>query len=297
MLHLLMILGSLALAISWRVTWRSDPARPWENRWQMSLMAFALPPLLLLSTAIALLWMGPICHMARHLMIYGWSGSLSYVSSVIYCLLLGGLGLQLLSDGSRSLWQLRQYQTVALSLPIAGTTTAPTARLIPATVPFIAQIGLWRPQLVVSQGLLTELDDAHLTAVLCHEAAHRHYADTFWFAALGLLRRGTHWLPQTAALWQELLLLRELRADRWAAQRVDPLLLAEALFTVVSAPLSMEFGAAFNEAIVHDRLAERVNALLEEPLEIATDPSIRFSFQQWAWGLVLLPLLTIGLHH
>jgi Zn-dependent protease with chaperone function len=293
MVHLLMLLGSLGLAIGWRVTWRSQPEQPWTDRWQRSLMAFALPPLLLLSTAIALLWMGPICHMARHLMIYGWSGSLSYVSSVTYCLLLAGLGLQLLSDGTRSLWQLSQYETVDLNETIADI-TAPTARLIPATVPFIAQIGLWRPQLVVSQGLLTELDADHLTAVLCHEAAHRHYADTFWFAALGLLRRGTHWLPQTAALWQELLLLRELRADRWAAQRVDPLLLAEALFTVVSAPFSMEFGAAFNEALVHDRLAERVNALLAEPTAMPAD---RLSLRGWAWGLALLPLLTIVLHH
>jgi hypothetical protein len=70
--------------------------------------------------------------------------------------------------------------------------------------------------------------------------------------------------------------------------------LAEALLTVVSAPLSMEFGVAFNEAMVHDRLSERVDALLAVPL---ADEAAGWQFRLWAWGLVLLPLLTIVLHH
>jgi Zn-dependent protease with chaperone function len=294
MFHLLMLVSGFGLAIGWRLTWRPEPQRRWHDRWNFALMTFAGPPLLLLTTAIALLWMGPICHMARHLMSHGWSGILSDVSSWAYCLILLGFGLKLLSDGRRSLWRLRQYQQITLPTAVNGI-SAPTARLIPESVPFIAQIGLWQPELVVSQGLLTELDAPHLTAVLCHEAAHRYYADTIWFAALGLLRRGGGWLPQTTRLWHELLLLRELRADRWAAQQVDPLLLAEALFTVVSAPLSMEFGAAFNEAMVGDRLNERIDALLEMP---ATEPSqsVVGRFRQLAWGLVLLPLLTIVLH-
>jgi Zn-dependent protease with chaperone function len=294
MLHLLMVVGSLGLAIGLRWQWRRLPAQSWRSRWHATLITFALPPLVLLTTAIALLWMGPICHMAQHLMSHGWSGQLSYGWSWGYCAILLLLALQLMTDGGRSMWRLRQYPKMTLHVHRSGDTAVPTARLIPATAPFIAQVGLWQPQLVVSQGLLDRLAPAHLAAVLAHEAAHRHYADTVWFAGLGLLRRISGWLPQTAALWEELLLLRELRADRWAAQRVDPLLLAEALFTVVSAPLSMEFGVAFNEAMVHDRLSERVDALLAVPL---ADEAAGWQFRLWAWGLVLLPLLTIVLHH
>jgi Zn-dependent protease with chaperone function len=139
-----------------------------------------------------------------------------------------------------------------------------------------------------------------LAAVLCHEAAHRYYADTLWFAGWGWLRRATGWLPQTAALWAELLLLRELRADRWAAKRVDPLLLAEALFTVVSAPRSMGLesingGVSFNEALVVDRLNERVDALLQSHLS-PIEPHTNWA-QRLVWGVALLPLLPIGLHH
>jgi Zn-dependent protease with chaperone function len=294
MVHLLMLVGSLAGAIGLRLAWRRQAQQSWQTRWHHALIAFAVPPLLLLSTAIALLWMGPICHMAG-IAIHGWAGYLPHGFAGAYCGLLLLLAGKLGWDAVRSHWRLRQY--AAIELPIAArTTTQPTARLIPAALPLIAQIGLWRPQLVVSQGLLAQLDTPHLTAVLNHEAAHRHYGDTVWFAAWGLLRRGTAWLPQTAALWRELLLLRELRADRWAARHVDPLLLAEALYTVVSAPRSHSLSVGFNETLVHDRLGERVDALLTPDHTTVTPENSTVVWPLWM-GLALLPLLTIVLHH
>ncbi len=293
MVHLLMLVGSLVGAIGLRLTWRRQASQPWQIRWNAALIAFVVPPLLLLSTAIALLWMGPICHMAG-ITVHGTAGYLPHGLAGSYCGLLLGLAGKLGLDAVRSHCRLRQYATIAL--PIAARTTAqPTARLIPATVPLIAQIGLWRPQLVVSQGLLTQLDTPHLAAVLNHEAAHRHYGDTVWFAAWGWLRRGSHWLPQTSALWRELLLLRELRADRWAARHSDPLLLAEALYTVVSAPRSLSPSIGFNETLVHDRLGERVDALLAPDRPTVTPENPMMGLPLWV-GLALLPLLTLVLH-
>jgi Zn-dependent protease with chaperone function len=290
MVHLFMLMGGLAGAIGLRWRWQRQSQHSWETRWNAALVAFAVPPLLLLSTAIVLFWMGPSCHMAG-VAVEGRAGQFPHVLAGGYLvLLLGGVG-KLLIDAVRSASRLRQYATIAL----AAATPTTTARLLPAPMPFIAQIGLWRPQLVVSQGLLEQLDHAHLTAVLNHEAAHRHYGDTIWFGVWGLLRRSTSWLPQTATLWRELLLLRELRADRWAAQRVDPLLLAEALYTVVSTPRSIALSVEFNETLVHDRLGERVDALLSTTPMPPESPSI--SLSGWLWGLALLPLLTIVLHH
>lgn len=105
---------------------------------------------------------------------------------------------------------------------------------------FAAQIGFWRPHLVLSQGLFDTLTLTQLEAVITHELAHVHYCDTFWFFWLGCVRRVTGWLPYTETIWQELLLLRELRADSWAAQRVEPepLVLVESLLEVVKAPLT-----------------------------------------------------------
>jgi Zn-dependent protease with chaperone function len=195
-------------------------------------------------------------------------------------------GFKLAGEGWQSLQQIRAYPQIDLN-------GKPT-RLLDNFMPYSAQIGFWQPELVVSQGLLQTLQPEHLQAVLTHEQAHYYYRDTFWFFWLGWLRRITAWLPNTEALWQELLLLRELRADRWAARHVDSLLLAESLLVVVSTPMMMPetFSAAFSHVVPPNRLQERIEALLEEP----ESPSSS-SFWTWSWVLLaLLPLVAVPFH-
>jgi beta-lactamase regulating signal transducer with metallopeptidase domain len=208
-----------------------------------------------------------------------------------YCLVLGCVGfavgfcLKLAAEGWQSVQQIRTYPQIELEGRLA--------RLLDNPILFSAQIGFWQPELVVSQGLLQTLKPEHLEAVLTHEQAHYYYRDTFWFFWLGWLRRITFWLPNTEALWQELLILRELRADRWAVGRVDALLLAESLLIVVSAPMmaSESFCAAFSRAAPHNRLQERIDALLEP------ESSTQSSLWTWSWVLlVLLPLLAVPFH-
>jgi Zn-dependent protease with chaperone function len=209
-----------------------------------------------------------------------------------YCLVLGcvgfaiGFGLRLATEGWQSLRQIRSYPQINLDCK--------PARLLDSSVPYSAQIGFWQPELVVSQGLLRTLKPEHLQAVLVHEQAHHYYRDTFWFFWLGWLRRITAWLPNTEALWQELLVLREIRADRWAASRVDALLVAESLLLVVSDPMmaSESFSAAFSRATPINRLQERIDALLAEP----ESPSPASSWA-WSWVLIaLLPLVAVPFH-
>jgi Zn-dependent protease with chaperone function len=312
MLHLLLLLGSLAIALGLRGWWGAiQRPNPWQERWNLAWVSFVLPPLLLLNSAIALLWMGPLCHMLHHVQAHGWQsfvsyGLVGYDTALIYLSGLLLVALQLMSDGQQSIGRLAQYQLIELT-----PTAVPTwARLLPTAVPFIAQVGWWKPQLVVSQGVLDRLTPEQLAAVLQHEAAHNYYQDTRWFTALGILRRCSHWLPQSESLWQELLFLRELRADRWAAQSVDPLLLAEALFTIASAPLSLietpEFAVGFYEACLGDRLTERVDALLAVnsadamvtgPASSVTTGTRDFSATIYiTLALSLLPLLSLVWH-
>jgi hypothetical protein len=159
-------------------------------------------------------------------------------------------------QGSRSLRQVQQYPTLrleALGEPVL-------AQVLPeAAIPFAAQIGFWQPQLVITQGLLRQL---------------------------------TAWMPNTERLWQELLLLREMRADRWAANRVDPLLLAESLLQMAQAPLlNLENACAASAS----RLEERIEALLSEA---ETGQSADTARLPWLWVLLaFMPLLTTLAHH
>ncbi len=280
-MHLIILLSALTFA--WVIRLKPIQANgTWEQRWRRSLGQFLFSPLLLLMTAIALLCMGP-----RGQMVRWWEGWLSYGLAIAFLSVAAVLAIKLLLDGWQSLRQVCSYQQLNVH--------DNPARLLPTTIPFIAQIGFWRSELVISQGLLDTFDAEHLEAVLTHEQAHHHYRDTFWFVWLGWLRRMTAWLPYTEALWQELLLLKEHRADRWASQTIEPLLLAESLLQMVSAPdlYSENFCAAFSSATPQTRLEERIDVLLSEP-----EPVQPANLWVWAWLLlVLLPLMSVPFHY
>lgn len=279
-MHLVMILSGLSLAWLLRLSW-SEPTGNWTQRWQRALLLFLLPPLLLLMTAFAVLCMGPQGQMIglntdwfSYCLILGWA-----TLAVFFC-------LKLAASGWQSLRQVRKYPQIDLK--------GKPARLLESSILFSAQIGFWQPELVVSQGLLQKLKPEHLEAVLTHEQAHYYYRDTFWFFLLGWLRQITIWLPNTESLWQELLVLRELRADCWAAGQVDALLLAESLLMVVNNQMraSESFCAAFSCAVTRNRLQERIDALLGEP-----ESSSESSWWTWCWVLLaLLPLIAVPFH-
>ncbi|MGA7937538.1 MAG: M56 family metallopeptidase [Kovacikia sp.] len=280
-MHLTILLLALSLALGLRLK-PGQTSGTWQERWRRSLGQFLFSPLLLLMTAIALIFMGPSGQMVRW-----WEGWFSYLFAIGFLSLTVIVAVKLVADGSHSLRRVRSYTRFELQ--------SKSARLLPTAIPFIAQIGFWKPELVVSQGLLDTFDGEHLEAVLTHEQAHRHYQDTFWFFWMGWLRRITAWLPQTELLWQELLLLREHRADCWAAQKVDRLLLAESLLQMVTAPelCADDFCAAFGNAAPQTRLEERIEVLLSES-ELLQPSKV------WVWTwlfLVLLPLATVPFHY
>ena len=280
-MHLIVIF--LVLTIVWQLRqWEIPLSGVWSDRWKQCLFLFLFPPLLLLTTAVAIICMG------FHGTMLGVKASwIGYSIALGFVVVAGCLLLNLAYQGDRSIKQLRQYPQQKI--------LSHTARILNIDFPYSAQIGFWHPELVISRGLLTTLDAEHLEAVLAHEQAHAYYHDTFWFFWLGWLRNLTTWLPNTELLWQELLLLRELRADRHAADRVDYLLLAESLLTVAQAPMesSTILTASFNDAAFSDRLSTRIDFLLAETESI---PATKW--QSWSWiSWLFLPLLTIPLHY
>jgi Zn-dependent protease with chaperone function len=172
-----------------------------------------------------------------------------------------------------------------------------TMRLLATEFPYSAQIGLWSPELVVSQGLLKRLSPTHLAAVLAHENAHLIYRDTLTFFVLGSLRRLTAWLPQTEALWQELLWQRECRADRKAAESCDPLVLAEALALVAQAAITeevMPLAVPFHSQ--EARLLARIDQLLAPPSQVMATPLTHYWISFSVLAIALGPLLFIPWH-
>ncbi|MFE4108191.1 M56 family metallopeptidase [Almyronema epifaneia] len=288
-MHCVLLLLAIALALVLRVGLSQLMPmgdRAWNGRWQLTLANFLLPPLAIAFTALAVLYMGSHGHMLGAPV-----GKVGYGLAAAIVAVTVGLFAYLGWQSGRSQQQVRRLPRLTLQKnPVRQLETA---------VPFAAQIGLWRSELVVSQGLLDTLSAAQLEAVLAHEAAHRYYHDTVCFFWLGGVRRLTTWLPQTEALWQELIFLRELRADRWAANRIDPLLLAESLVQVAQAAVAPpgDCWALLTDRTQVERLEERIDALMRDlPLEGMAEGPAHFP---WLWFCRLaigLPLLTIPFH-
>jgi Zn-dependent protease with chaperone function len=279
-MHLTMLLSILALACLWRWVKTQAPTQNWHDQWRHMLVLLLLPPLLLFVSSIAILRMGP-----HGWMVWGWEGWISYILAIAFLgFALFCLG-QMTIKGHCILAQIRTYRQIELNNSIA--------RVLNISAPFIAQIGFWYPELVVSQGLLDTLNPDQLEAVMAHEQAHYRYRDTFWFFWLGWLRQISGWLPNSQVIWENLLVLRELRADRWAAHRTDSLLLAETLLLVVQVTVIEDnYCAAFNHVASPDRLSQRIDALIAAPKLI--EPK---GWWQWGWLLIsLLPLLAVPLH-
>jgi Zn-dependent protease with chaperone function len=292
-MHSIMMILVVGLAGLVRLAW--VPRREsWTQRWHRALFSFTLPPLLIAIAAVAIAIMGPTGRMIGLR-----TEALSYCAVLAWLSFAIGCGGKLAFQGWQSASKILVLPQLA-SPPLEPDSSNPIAqplRFLDVPQLFCARIGFWQPELIVSRGLLQTLSPQHLQAVLAHEQAHGYYRDTFWFFWLGWLRRISACLPHTEALWQELLTLRELRADRWASDHVDALLVAEALLIVVrndSEPPEIDsFCAAFSRPVPPNRLQERIDALLE-PSKAAT-PS---PWWAWSWGvLVLLPLLAVPFHH
>ncbi|MEM6449847.1 MAG: M56 family metallopeptidase [Cyanobacteria bacterium P01_D01_bin.105] len=296
MMHLQMVGIALVCAIAirvgvgyWTLKRASQPEAEWQSRWRRAMTTFVAPPLLLMATAVAIVAMEAA------------TGYRSFESYLSYGLSILFIGAGIFAWGQLS-WAALNARSKLCRVPyqsIEASDRTPLAagRVIDTPTVFSAQVGLWSSELVVSQGLMDHLDDEHLAAVLAHESGHAHYRDTFWFFLLGCLRRLTVWLPYSEALWQELLLLREIRADRWAARSVDALVLAEALMSVITAPLMPleSICPGFSCAAPRSRLAQRIDALLES--SPVTD---RLHLNVWQWcvmSLAFSPLLTIPFHY
>ncbi|BBA79989.1 peptidase M56 BlaR1 [cyanobacterium endosymbiont of Rhopalodia gibberula] len=283
-MHLLMIVVALILAWSVRLCTPLSHI-PWTTRWQRSLFSFVFSPLLLLMTAIAVMVMG--CHGKM----LGWqSGWYGYLFAIGFLIFTATSIIKLAFQGWQSIQTTNNYPQKTIE--------GKTVRLLETSFPYSAQVGFWNSKLVISQGLLDTLDKEHLSAVVAHEEAHTQYRDTFWFFILGWLGYISPWLPNTDELWQDLLLLREIRADRRASQQVDPLLIAESLVIVAqkihTISENMTTGimeVAFHDKAISGRINERIDALLSE----SKNP-IDTSWKLSCILLTLAPLILIPFH-
>lgn len=167
-----------------------------------------------------------------------------------------GNALRIAAIGMRQTRRFRSWINQRRGAPVESVAAVASAArwgerltVVDAQEQIAVTIGLLRPSVVISTGLVASLSNTELRAVLAHEQAHAHRKDPLR-ALLGRMFAAHLWLAPAAHDLQ----LRarrdyELAADRHAAHRCGRRALAGALLRVTSPPAVVsEFVAPFAES-------------------------------------------------
>lgn len=181
--------------------------------------------------------------------------------SFVAALLAGRVGL-----GLRKLWLASRLS----SRLVAGASPDPAigARVLPIARPLCLLVGVFRPSIVISRGLVSSVTEAELHAVLWHERAHAERHDTL---VRLLARVATSFLLPRArrSLIQALDLTAEQSSDEASASVLgDRLAMAETILKVerLLHPAPAEL-SALSVSFGGTSVPARVTALLAEPLD------------------------------
>ncbi len=119
---------------------------------------------------------------------------------------------------------------------IASRAGSPNLYLLPARRPTAFSFGILRPRIVVSSALLEQLSPDEQAAVVWHEAHHVRNREPLKCLVVRLIAAAFFWLPLLIDLRDRYLLVKELAADRLAAEKAGAAALAGALAAATAPP-------------------------------------------------------------
>lgn len=129
-----------------------------------------------------------------------------------------------------SAYEAGSFPLLDRALPLAPEVDPTRIRIIPSMTPEAFTVGLLRPKICLSEGLLQSLREPELQAVLRHEHAHARALDPLRLAAVRFLSDFLWFLPVSRPLADAFSGMAELRADEAAvAAGSDALELASAI--------------------------------------------------------------------
>ena len=80
-------------------------------------------------------------------------------------------------------------------------------------------IGLFRPKVVISKGMIQTFSDEEMDAIIFHEEYHQNNHDQLKLFCFTLLAEGMMYIPVLKGLLQRYHTYQELAADKYAMQK------------------------------------------------------------------------------
>lgn len=290
-MHFLVMITAVILAYLIRII-SQHPHFKKQKSWSLSLFFFITPVLLVLMSSVAIVTMGYQGQM--------WGIEATLISYILaWCCL--GYGVINLFTYYLEIKKISIRVNQLAEENVLGN----QAKVLNTSFPYAGLMGFYQGEkksltdffqshLVLSKGLINLLSQEHLQAVITHEKAHQKHKDPLIFFCLSYCKNITFWLPNNEKLWNDLILLRELRADNTASKSVDFLLLAESLLMMTQeameqpSPMDYDFICTFMD----NRLNERIEALINQ------DNSAHYiNWYQLSWMMVVfIPFIIIPFH-
>lgn len=238
---------------------RREPTR------REALLLALLPPLALIAALLA-----PYLHVSEvlHDELHHWMSAVTahqgahrvlHSANTLLLLLLGGRVLYTIFWWARAQTSAQALKRIAAQEQcLSGV----WVRTLATQTPHCFTVGVLRPAVYISEGLLETLSTSQCAAVLAHEQAHVRHYDGFW----ALLLRSFYsllFLPGSGTLLTTWEAAAERACDLAATRKVgSACLVAEALVQVGSVPRSAPLVGSLAFGAKQGQLEARVNALL-----------------------------------
>lgn len=150
--------------------------------------------------------------------------------------------------------------------------------LVDSPKPFAFTMGLWRPRIFLSTGLLQILEPREVEAVLNHERFHRQHGDPLKTFALSMVASVFWYIPLLRWLYVQYKTAREILADRFAiARQGSSAALGGALLKLLKLgpPPRMPFAyASFADTSVNDRIRQLIDPQAAVSLRPPVTPTV-----------------------
>ncbi|MBM3274244.1 MAG: M56 family metallopeptidase [Candidatus Sericytochromatia bacterium] len=237
MAGLVLLLGLAATGLL--ATWALRLAARWAgetDRRMLVLWALAAPAAvtgILLGGAVGMVLEGcPLFSLADHVAIAAVTGTFLVVL-VLACIRQVAGHLKASADlvaASEPVQTGRLYDHVAALSARLGVAT-PDLRIAPTAEPLACSLGGRKPAIVLSDGLLSRLDERETEGVLAHELAHLKQRDHLVGFLIAWLRDSLFYVPGAGEGWERFRQDREIACDALAAAATGrPGALASALY-------------------------------------------------------------------
>lgn len=158
--------------------------------------------------------------------------------------------------------------------------------LINAIEPIAVTIGMWRPQIFLSTGLLQRLTASEVRAVVAHEQAHQLARDPLMTAIMDSLVKTFRWIPRATAWMTVAYSLRELSADAYATDNYRTTTALSSAFVKLNDTMPLVSGNSFSPN------RDRLEKLLDQNWTRRTDWWNLASLG--AVAVIFMGMLTIG---